>query len=543
MGSTTGAFAQPTANAGLDKSICENKTLSLSGATASGYDDLLWETDGDGTFGPSATVLNPVYYPGGNDSGSVELTLTASATGFSDAVDAMILVIFELPVPYAGVDATVCNGNNYQISGATITGGSSSFVIWTGGFDGVFVNPTDLNPEYQPGPFDLLNGEVTLNLVVTPSSPCVSVQSDEFVLTFSDEISADAGADGTICADGTFNVSGSTVNATTFTWSTDGGDGTFDNANALSTFYTPGDADVTAGGVTIILTAENQYCDPVEDELYLTVDPLPEMTCPTNFDVCISSDPVTLTGGLPAGGTYSGTGVTGNVFDPSVGADTYTITYSYTDPGTGCSNECTFEITVNALPIVDCPGDDTVCEDESSFDLTGATPAGGDYSGTGVDANSFDPAVAGVGTHTITYVYTDPVTSCTDSCDFNIEVKPIPVVDAGDDQTVCEGVIVNLDAQAEYYDNVLWFTISGDGTYSYFERFTNGVSTGSNIRLDNTKGVYMYGTLGVASTLSCSSILVTADIAVDGNYGVTTTFTNGDGDTVTVKSGIITNIS
>ncbi|MEM9144033.1 MAG: gliding motility-associated C-terminal domain-containing protein, partial [Bacteroidota bacterium] len=36
-----------------------------------------------------------------------------------------------------------------------------------------------------------------------------------------------------------------------------------------------------------------------------------------------------------------------------------------------------------------------------------ASPAGGTFSGTAVTGNSFDPAVAGIGTHTLTYSYTD----------------------------------------------------------------------------------------------------------------------------------------
>ncbi|MBK8368911.1 MAG: T9SS type A sorting domain-containing protein [Bacteroidetes bacterium] len=44
---------------------------------------------------------------------------------------------------------------------------------------------------------------------------------------------------------------------------------------------------------------------------------------------------------------FSGTGVAGNVFDPSIaGAGTYTITYNYTD-GNSCSNSDNKTITVD----------------------------------------------------------------------------------------------------------------------------------------------------------------------------------------------------
>jgi hypothetical protein len=69
-----------------------------------------------------------------------------------------------------------------------------------------------------------------------------------------------------------------------------------------------------------------------------SVTALPTLTwTATNMTSCLSSGPVSLTGALPAGGMYSGPGVTGNMFDPaSVGTGTFVISYSYTNAG-GCS--------------------------------------------------------------------------------------------------------------------------------------------------------------------------------------------------------------
>lgn len=51
---------------------------------------------------------------------------------------------------------------------------------------------------------------------------------------------------------------------------------------------------------------------------------------------------------------------------------------------------------------------------EPPFQLTGGTPPGGEYSGTGVSNGWFDPSAAGMGPHTITYTFTD-VNLCTNS--------------------------------------------------------------------------------------------------------------------------------
>lgn len=50
---------------------------------------------------------------------------------------------------------------------------------------------------------------------------------------------------------------------------------------------------------------------------------------------------------------------------------------------------------------------DVYCADDNSVTLSG-TPTGGTFSGIGMTSNTFNPAIAGAGTHTITYNYTAP---------------------------------------------------------------------------------------------------------------------------------------
>lgn len=68
-------------------------------------------------------------------------------------------------------------------------------------------------------------------------------------------------------------------------------------------------------------------------------------------DVCINSPAFVLTGGTPAGGNYSGVGVTSNQFDPSIsGYGTYMIDYTYTDLN-GCSASNQQSVTVGCADI------------------------------------------------------------------------------------------------------------------------------------------------------------------------------------------------
>jgi hypothetical protein len=64
----------------------------------------------------------------------------------------------------------------------------------------------------------------------------------------------------------------------------------------------------------------------------------------------------------------------------------------------------------------------TVLNTTLAFTLTGGSPAGGTYAGTGVvGGNMFDPSVSGVGTFTILYTYTDSA-GCTANASSTIHV-------------------------------------------------------------------------------------------------------------------------
>ncbi len=84
----------------------------------------------------------------------------------------------------------------------------------------------------------------------------------------------------------------------------------------------------------------------------VVVHELPVPVCTADFNACRTGGNINLIGATPTGGTYSGTGVSGNVFNPLVaGLGIHTIQYDYTD-GYGCMGSCTFDITVFEAPIL-----------------------------------------------------------------------------------------------------------------------------------------------------------------------------------------------
>src|SRR3989344_2270608 len=182
-----------------------------------------------------------------------------------------------------------------------------------------------------------------------------------------------------------------------------------------------GTFDPAAGTQTITYDYTDPYGCAHASSNTITVNTAPSVSHSPIAAVCDNSGLLALSGGSPAGGMYSGTGVSGSDFDPTVGSEI--ITYSYTD-GNGCTSTASTPITVNTSPTVTQGTISAVCADAAIFALSGGSPLGGVYSGTGVSGSNFDPSA---GTQTITYTYTD-ANSCSNSASTTATVNDLPTV-------------------------------------------------------------------------------------------------------------------
>jgi gliding motility-associated-like protein len=158
------------------------------------------------------------------------------------------------------------------------------------------------------------------------------------------------------------------------------------------------------------------------DDVTITVNAAADATINPVGPFCATDDPIVVTA-AQIGGTWAGTSidpVTG-FFDPEVaGVGDHVITYTLTGD---CEDND--EITIIVLPILD-PTIDAVadlCASDSEVILT-AVDIGGEWTGVGItdtDLGTFDPTIAGIGTHTITYTLSG---SCGSSDDIDITVNP-----------------------------------------------------------------------------------------------------------------------
>ncbi|MGY3088312.1 hypothetical protein ACVWYF_001345 [Hymenobacter sp. UYAg731] len=166
--------------------------------------------------------------------------------------------------------------------------------------------------------------------------------------------------------------------------------------------------------------------------------------------LCTPGPPVALMGS-PAGGTWTGPGVTGSaatgfVFTPAAGlagANTLTYTATTTAPATAatCTASNTVVLTVVPTPVISLTPLPTLCTATLTRQRLAATPAGGAWSGPGVGfdgAGYFFQLPQGlVGTYQYTYTVGD--SPCTVSAVLSVVVAGVPVVTLPADTVLCPG--------------------------------------------------------------------------------------------------------
>ncbi len=137
-----------------------------------------------------------------------------------------------------------------------------------------------------------------------------------------------------------------------------------------------------------------------------------------------------------AGGTWSGTGVTGNMFDPSAG--TQSITYTNAAP---CTEDSTQTIVVTTTADASWTPPLNICANGADIDLNALITgtAGGTWTGTGVTGNMFDPSS---GTQTLTY------TVGTAPCD-DVSAQQIDVIPSEDPSWTSPGTICETNGTVD----------------------------------------------------------------------------------------------
>lgn len=208
------------------------------------------------------------------------------------------------------------------------------------GSAGVFtISPTNAVINSSTGEINLsLSSAGTYTITNTISGGgCPTVSASQTITLNSAPTVSVSPSSPSVCIGSSINLTAS--GASTYSW-----------APATGLSSTSG-ASVTANPSTttayVVSGTDTNGCSNTAS-VTVTVNPLPSVTfnlSTTNY--CSNGAPVTLTGGTPSGGTYSGPGVSGGQFNPATaGVGTHNIVYSYTNSN-GCTNTDTVVVTVS----------------------------------------------------------------------------------------------------------------------------------------------------------------------------------------------------
>ncbi|MDF3028749.1 MAG: hypothetical protein K0S23_3056 [Fluviicola sp.] len=437
----------PTAaSAGPDSTTCfGSPAIVLSGTPSGGA----WT----GTNITAAGVFTP------NTVGTHSLVYTFG-TGTCLSRDTMLMTVNPLPIVDAGTNFALCIDAGIQTLNGTPSGGT-----WSG--TGI-TNPTG---EFTPSVAGA--GNKTLTYSFTNGNGCTA--SDNLVITVNPLPLVNAGPDTTACDQ---------PNPFQLSFSPTGGTWTGLNVSSTGQFTPNG-----TGVFTLTYTFTNANGCTASDTRTVTIISPTQPDAGPDFDVCIDAPNVTL-GATPAGGTWTGSFTTsGGIFNPTV-AGSFNLVYTL---GSGaCLLRDTLVALVNPLPLVNAGTDFAICIDAGVQTISG-TPPGGTWSGTGITnpTGEFTPSVAGTGNKTLTYSFTD-ANGCTASDILIITVNPLPVVNAGNDTTLCNQPFpVQFTATPP---GGSWsgtgitptgtFTPAVTGTFNLVYTFTNGNScTNSDTRI------------------------------------------------------------
>lgn len=455
---------------GTDPLTCgaSDGSITLSSLSPNSNYDISY-TDGGVPVGPVSVTSNASgeYTITGLDAGGYAnfmIDLQGGCSGTS--ASSISLSDPSAPTVGAGTDQTVCSGTSVTLTASNPDGASIS---WDNSVsDGVSFTPGSTNTY-----------TVTANLAGCSST-------DQVTVTVNQTPGIDPITNQTSCDTYTLPaITGTNLTGSEAYYTASGGNGLTFNAgdNITST--------------TTLFIYDETSTTPVcsnETSFDITIVAAPTVSAGTNQMVCDGSN-VTLTANNPDGATLSwDNGVSDGVpFTPSVGTQVYTVTASLS----GCTSDDQVSVTVNPLPTVSIDPVNSMCPEDAPITVTG-NPAGGTFSGTGITGTSFDPGVAGSGTHTITYDYTDG-NGCSNSTTENVIVNATPSIngtvthaasgsDGSIDITVTGGnAPYTFDWGAEGNSEDL--TDLSPGTYTVTVTTSDGCSSDQTFTIEDASGI------------------------------------------------------
>lgn len=176
----------------------------------------------------------------------------------------------------------------------------------------------------------------------------------------------------------------------------------------------------------------------------------------------------------------------------------------------------TWNINIGSGSSVTLQAFNPVCSNASAFTLTGGSPVGGTYSGNGVSGNTFNPALAGAGTHNITYTYNSQTATQT------ISVTAAPILTGASTATICSGSNTTL-------------SVSGATSYTWTPSSGLSATTGASVTSSAISNITYTITGNSGSCTATKTVAVTVNALPNVTASGSTSVCSGNSTTLTAN--------
>ncbi len=374
-------------------------------------------------FNATNTTPNPI---------TANITVIPTANSCTGTPNTYTIIVNPSPTVTVPANITVCNGASVASTNFTSPTSGTTYA-WTNNNTAIGLTASGSGNISSFNAANNTANPISATITVTPTANTCTGTPSSYTITVNPTPTVTVPANITVC-------NGYAIAATSFSSTTAGATYAWNNSNTNIGLGATGSGNISGfngtntsaatitSTITVTPTANN--CVGTPSSYTITVNPTPAVDVISNITVCHGEIvPAASYSSQTSGTTFqwtnsntsiglaaSGAGNLPSFTATNTGTSGVTATITVSPTANTCAGTpSTYMITVNPLPVITLTTAPQFCHTSPAFTLGFASPAGGTYSGTGVSGGTFDPAIAGIGTHTITYNYTNPITGCSNS--------------------------------------------------------------------------------------------------------------------------------
>ncbi|MEM7109794.1 MAG: PKD domain-containing protein, partial [Bacteroidota bacterium] len=521
----------PTVNPSSEASFfCSGEVIPINGNPSGGsgeYVEHIWSGTG-AAFLDATNIPNPLFQHTVSATTTYELVYTLRDQNTCEAVsDLLSLTVNPRPTVNPTPEATqICSGETLSINGNASGGVGSLDHLWTG-TGAPFLNADNVeSPEFNAAVTEI----TTFELIYSAQDDNECTDEKSISITVFPAIEIAPLDDAIICQkeDLVLNaeVSGK---FTGLQWSSDVA-GTFDNASGANAIFTPDPGVTGAAVITLTATDAEGFCGTDVTSLTLEIKEEIIVSAGENQTLC-QEEAVELFGSVTgnftdlawstsgAGDLVNASSLNANYLpaDEEIGLVTFTLMAS--DASSVCEPGSS-EVSVNFNRTISievsseaesCQGDPILIEGTVTgtfSELSWSSVNAGTFSNRETAVTTYFPSPDEVGLVELTLTALDGENICPNTSEsILVEIKPRPLVNAGDNLTINEGeTAVIVGEVTGSFDRVEWNSNKG-GSFSPVDQVVSVYTPEANEEGFTVLTLTAFDDSGICASVSDQSVL------------------------------------